>query len=123
MQKVFPVEAIGANKAFLGIGGQFLGFNSKSGIVEEIVGPGKYNVMMLDGQLITAQGSKGLKVGSKVQVLRRLDVLKEGKDLLETQRSLSKEPGLQLQAFFPLGFGGKKARAVLRVYIERKNEE
>jgi hypothetical protein len=73
MQKVFPVEAVGAGNEFSGIGGRFLGRNSKSGIVEEVVGPGKYNVVLMDGQKITAQGSRGLRVGSKVQVLRRLD--------------------------------------------------
>jgi hypothetical protein len=47
----------------------------------------------------------------------------ERKDLLEIQKSSFKEPGLQLQAFVPLGFGGKKAQAILRVYVEREKEE
>jgi hypothetical protein len=123
MEKVFPVEALGVIKKNFGMGGAFLSPESKPGVVEKIVGPGRYIVTLADGSQISAQGSRGLRLGNKVLVLPRIELLNEKKDAMETRESSLKESGLQLEAFFPLGFGGKKAKAFLRVYIEEKSED
>jgi len=120
---VFPVEVLVTNGELFRIGKQSLSQVSKLGIVEKIVEPGKYLVIMQDGQRVTAEGSKNLGVGNKVQVLRRIDVLSKGKGDLKIDSPLLKEEGLQWEAFVPLGFGGKKAGAFLRVYVEKKNGE
>ena len=123
MQEVFSVEVVGRNKGPLAIGAQRLIPGSRPGIVEKMVGPGKYLVTLRDGKQITVYGPKGIKIGNNVQVLTRFEAENIKKSVRETQGADFKEPGLQLEAFFPLGFGGKKAKAFLKVYIEKKNEE
>lgn len=122
MEKVFSAEEFGVIKRNFMMGEPSLSLGSKPGVVGKIVEPGKYIVTLADGSQISAQGSRGLRLGHKVQVLSKVDVLNEQKVSMETRGSSLKESGLQLRAFFPLGFGGKKAEASLRIYIEEKNE-
>jgi hypothetical protein len=119
---VFPLEVVLTNKEFLRVGSDSLSPVSKPGFVEKIVEPGKYVVIMQNGKRVTAEGSRGLGIGSKVQVLRRIDLLNASDDL-ENKTPPLKDAGLQCRAFLPLGFGGKKASAFLKVYVESKNGE
>jgi hypothetical protein len=123
MQKSFPVEVLVTNKEFSRVGQQPLSQMFKLGMVEKILDPGKYVVIMQDGQRVTAEGAKGLGIGNKVQVVRRIDVSNATKDVPKIKASPLKEAGLQWKAFIPLGFGGKKASAFLHVYVESKNGE
>ncbi len=122
MERVFSLEVLGGSHKSFKLDGQFLSAGPKAGFVYKIVGVGKYVVTMADGRRINAEGSKGLKLGSKVQVLSLVRGFNEKKDPLEIQRSLPKESGLQLKAFLPLGFGGEGASASLRIYVEKKCE-
>jgi hypothetical protein len=122
MRNVFSAATGVTNGAVLKIGRQLLLPGSKQGLVEKILAPGKYVVVMQDGQKITAQGSRSLRVGHQVQVLRRVDLLSKTKDGLKSNASSLKEPGLHWKAFVPLGFGGKKAGALLKVYVEKNDE-
>ncbi len=123
MEMVFSLEGMGARTESVASVGQFLNKDSKPGFVEKIVGSGRYVVTLADGNQVVAQGSRGLKPGNRVQVLSRIETLTKKKEISEIQKSLDKDPGLQVEAFFPLGFGGKKAKAFLKIYIEEKNEE
>jgi hypothetical protein len=123
MQEAFSVEVVGLSKEPLIMGGKPLIPGSRPGIVEKTVGPGKYLVTLRDGKQVTVYGPRSIKIGNNVQVLTRVGAENIKKNIQETQGAVFKEPGLQLEAFFPLGFGGKKAKAFLRVYIERINGE
>ena len=120
---MLPLEVVVTNKDFLQVGRQSFSPVSKPGFVEKIVEPGKYIVVTQDGQRVAAEGSRGLGIGSKVQVLRRVDLLNASKDDLRSKAPLLKDKGLQWKAFLPLGFGGKRAGAFLKVYVESKNGE
>jgi hypothetical protein len=121
--KVLPLEVVITNRDFLRLGRQSLSPVSKPGFVEKTVEPGKYIVMMQDGQRVTAEGSRGLGIGTKVQVLRRIDLLNGSEHDLKNKTPPLKDAGLQWKAFLPLGFGGKRAGALLKVYVESKNGE
>ncbi len=123
MQKYYSIEVIGPNKELFTMGKFSEIPGSNLGIIGKVTGPGKYIVNLMDGQQISVRGARGIKVGDEVHVLTNVENVKVTKDNLESQEVKFKEPGLQLHAFLPLGFGGKDASASLRVYVEKKKDE
>lgn len=77
-----------------------------------MVGPGRYLISGASGVRVSAVGETGLKVGDPVRVL-------PSPSATQAVDPLS-EPGQPWTAFIPLGFGGAKAAARLKVYVEKQ---
>jgi hypothetical protein len=81
--------------------------------VVEVIAPGRYVVSLPAGGAVEVEGEPGLRVGSPVRVL------KPANGLLKA----AQEPGVPWEALIPLGFGGKNAKAELKVYVERVGDK
>ena len=100
----------------------FPGSALKEGVVQGIVGPGRYDVALADGTKMQVKSPATLKVGDKVQVLTSDQA--RGVPEPEVQEGIGVlEGGSILTAFIPLAFGGPKANAKLEVEVERRTKE
>lgn len=82
--------------------------------VTDVLGGGRYSVLLSMGGILQVLGEEGLKVGDPVRVIQAppSSLLGPGE-----------EPGVPWSAFIPLGFGGRNASAELKVYIEKVSEK
>ena len=122
MEQVFSVEMAGSfSPSALNAGRSSPASQPyKVGTVEKNLGNGKFVVLMEDGQKIEVRGSAVVKAGQKVQVF---SPKASSKGLLPANSlapDLRGGEGTQLSVFFPLGFGGNKARARLEIFVEKQ---
>ena len=124
MEQVFPVniETLMVRKDAFLPGNSFTQAHFRLGVVERILGPGRF-IVAVDGNLkVEVQGSAFLKVGSPVKML-----LKKFPDHVADR--VLKRPSLEMPienrpqwtVSMSLGFGGKNAASRLEVYTDRKN--
>src|SRR5690349_360136 len=78
------------------------------GHVVEVMAPGRYVVALPAGGAVEVEGEPGLQVGSSVRVLKPVN----------GSLKVAQEPGVPWEALIPLAFGGKNAKAELKVYVE-----
>jgi hypothetical protein len=121
MKKLIPVEIGFLGKPLSAREGALSNPEAKMGIVEKIIGPGKYIVSLENAVKVTVRSVQGLKVGNRVQVLPPGKGIKEG--MAEQKADSLTKRGLHWSASFPLGFGGKNAMARLKVFVEEKTGE
>ena len=96
----------------------FSGF--KLGKIEKILEPGRFVVVLENGSRVAAQGARTLKINSRVRVFPPGEISAGVKGESEPPASPLKGSGTQWRALLPLGFGGEKASARLRVFVEEK---
>ena len=120
MDKVFPADAVSALRLRAlepSAGGL------QEGRVEKVISPGVYQVALGDGAQVRVRGGGALRVGDKVRV-GSAEPSRTGKaGPSGTTEGAAAEAGLQWWAMIPLGFGGRDAKAELRVYVEKKPKD
>ena len=120
MEKVFSVYISDfpplAGKPLTGF--SYPGF--KLGHIEKIVELGRFVVVLESGERVTAQGSRSLKIGSPVRVFPPREILPAVMEEGEPQSYFLRNGGTQWEALLPLGFGGKKSSARLKIFVEEK---
>ena len=124
MEKVFPVETTAVFSRLnlrAGKGFRALTQVAKEGLVEKVLEPGCFVVVLGDGSKITVRGSESLRPGSRVRVLPGSSNMKESEapSRVGTQTA-GDESGFQWTALIPLAFGGRRAEAHLEVFVERR---
>lgn len=124
MEKVFPVEIVASfPRRDLRVGKS--SFNSpqvaKEGLIERVLEPGYFVVVMGDGSKIAVRGSDSLRPGNQVRVLP--SPLKSDEPEIPVRIRPQGEGGtggFQSTVFMPLAFGGDKASARLEIFVERQ---
>lgn len=123
MERVFSIESGTSGSLNFGssVRGGALPF-FENGVIERVLGPGRFLIVLKSGSKLQVQGASSLKVGDKVQV-QSSDYAGKLASPDEILESASVEGGFEWSAFIPLGFGGKNATARLEVFVERKNSK
>lgn len=120
MEKIFSVYVSGFSTS---VGKPVSGFpypGFKLGHIEKIVEPGRFVVILENGERVTAQGLRSLKVGGRVRVFPPGEIPPVSRDEGEHQSDFLRGDGTQWTALLPLDFGGRKSSAQLRIFVEEK---
>jgi hypothetical protein len=121
MEQVFPVEINVSSSSVNLRRGSAASVGFKVGVVEKMLEPGSFIVTLADGLRVKVEGSKALKLGSRVQVQLPATRTKGTETLLGADQPKNMdENSLHWSALIPLGFGGKDAKASLEVFVERR---
>jgi len=126
MEKVFPVvmEALGVPSGYLDGKNTYSPSGFKEGIVERILGQGRFIVILGDGVRVQVSGPENLRPGSRVRVpvQRTLGKVLGNASTSSNGVTLSPEGFAQWGALLPLAFGGKGAIARLEVFGDRSRK-
>jgi len=119
------VVAVGLGAS--GLGGRFPGGAGakagkiENGVVEKVLGPGRFIVNLADGQRVQVQGAASLPLGRRVQVVLPAQAVEPAR--MAAPAALQAEAGGYLwSALIPLGFGGVDAYARLEVFVEKRRK-
>jgi hypothetical protein len=124
MDRVFATDnagispAIGKNIRLVSLPGSVF----KEGVVQSVLGQGRFYIEMDGGLRVQARGAASLKPGDKVQVLSAESPQGVG-DRVDEEGPVSYDGGLIWTAFIPFAFGGPKANGKLEVHVERRPKE
>lgn len=120
MEKFFSVQIRGLSRPVAGLGTGLSQEGFRLGRIEKVIEPGRFVVILENGERVTADGSPALKINYPVRVLPASDALsasKGGKELLPPSLE---EIGTLWTAFLPLDFGGRGASVKLQAFVEVK---
>lgn len=92
------------------------------GRIEKVLEPGRFVVLLESGVRVTAEGSRALKIESRVRVFPPREISSEVRTPKGSSVDLWNESGTYWAAFLPLGFGGQNASTHLQVFVEEKPE-
>lgn len=93
----------------------------KLGKIEKVLEPGRFVVVLENGERVTTQGFQNLKIGSRVRVFPPGEIPGSANEE-ELQSDFLKKAGTQWTALLPLGFGGAKSSVRLKIFVEEKTE-
>jgi hypothetical protein len=124
MEKVFSVDGLILMPLK---GGEPLGENhpvpSGTGVIEEIINPGRYIVSLESGEKVMVNGPARLKVGDGVKVLiSQISPEKKMTSASTANPLIDSEKGFQWSAFIPLAFGGQGSLARIEAFVEKRNK-
>ncbi|HTA77662.1 MAG TPA: hypothetical protein VK791_10925 [bacterium] len=114
MEKVFLVSP----ESFFKRGQVEKPFLEGDAIVEKVLGPKRYSVVLDDGTKLIAVGPNSIRAGAKVKVaaLDSSSVRKSAEDNLK----ISVGNGDRLAALIPVKLGGKTEVAKIELYVEKE---
>jgi hypothetical protein len=119
MEKVFLVSPESfLTKGLSGNGRVEKPFVEGDAIVDKVLGPKRYSVVLEDGTKLTAVGPDSIHKGTKVRVAAfdSSAVRKSGEDNLK----ISIKNGDRLAALIPVKLGGKTEIAKIELYVEKE---
>jgi hypothetical protein len=120
MEKVFHV--LGENMSNVSLTGKEyskLSLVKGDAIVEKVLGPKRYVVILEDGTKLTVIGSESINKGAKVRVSSLSAFAFQQKDL-EGNLKISVKSGDRLSVLIPFKLGNKTSEAKVELYVERE---
>jgi hypothetical protein len=120
MEKVFYVHISGLPRPVGGLNAGLSQMGFRLGKIEKVIDPGRFVVVLENGERVTADGSRTLKIDNRVRVFPSPDGLQGVKGEKELLPPPLKENRALWTAFMPLGFGGKESSLRLQTFGEVK---
>src|SRR6185503_1418691 len=121
MERVFPIDVASSSLELNIKRTEPFSSIAKTGVIEKVLRPGVFFVLIADGVRLRVSGSHALREGDKVQVLMPVQRSNKVEEPLTSDlNTLLGRDGIHWNAFMPLGFGGEKAEAKLEVFVEKE---